>query len=199
MKLAVAAAVAVPLLFAAGAVVPAAMAAGPTASQLASKANADLKAARTYRLSSTIGSGKDAVSTKVTRGSNGCEISLTSDGSTVGFIQIGSTTWTGVSGIWVSESTSQAGGALAYCNAHTVATLVPAISGLNLGPVTKVNGQRVQELKGDDVIMYVTTGAKPELVRYQLSGKGQDRGQYNFSGINVPVRVSPPSGDILGS
>jgi len=86
MKLVVAAAVAVPLFLAAGAVVPAAMAAGPTASQLASKASADLKAAKTYRMSSITGSGKEAVSTKVTRGSNGCEISLTNDGSTVGFI-----------------------------------------------------------------------------------------------------------------
>jgi hypothetical protein len=199
MKLVVAAAVAVPLFLAAGAVVPAAMAAGPTASQLASKASADLKAAKTYRMSSITGSGKEAVSTKVTRGSNGCEISLTNDGSTVGFIQIGSTTWTGADGVWVAESTSQAGGALAYCNAHTVARFVPAISGLSLGRVTKVNGQRVQELKGYDVTMYVTTGAKPELVRYQLSGKGQDQGQFNFSGINVPVTVSPPSGNILGS
>jgi hypothetical protein len=59
MKLLVAAAVAVPLVFAAGAVVPgnAAMAARPAANQRASKALAGLKTARTYHRVVSSGAG----------------------------------------------------------------------------------------------------------------------------------------------
>jgi len=198
VKLVVAAAVALPLVFAVGAVVPggAAMAAGPTANQLASKALASLKTAKTYHLWGSNGSGKNALTLNVTRGTNGCKGTESSDGSAVSFVQIGGTTWLGEGGMWFKESTSQASEALGYCNSKTVASLVPVFSGLSLGPVTKVSGERVQELKGTGQIIYVTTGTKPEEARYQLPGP--DPEQLNFSGINASVRVSPPSGTILG-
>ena len=45
------------------------------------------------------------------------------------------------------ESTAQAVAVLAYCSPKTVASLLPVFPGLSLGPVTKVNGERVRELK----------------------------------------------------
>jgi hypothetical protein len=43
----------------------------------------------------------------------------------------------------------------------------------------------------------VTLGAKPEYVRFQLSGTGSET--FSFSGINAPVKISPPSGSLAGS
>jgi hypothetical protein len=77
----------------------------------------------------------------------------------------------------VKESPSQAGAVLTYCNPKTVASLVPVFSGLSLGPVTKVNGERAQ-----------AGGQLP----------GQNPEQLNFSGINASVRISPPTGTIVG-
>jgi hypothetical protein len=54
----------------------------------------------------------------------------------------------------------------------------------------------VQELKASYQIIYVTTGAKPEEARYQLPEQNPE--QLNFSGINVSVRISPPTGTIVG-
>lgn len=198
MKLVVAAIVAVPLVFAAGAVMPggSAMAAGPTANQLASKALANLKAAKTYHLWGNSGSGKAAVTVNVTRGTNGCKGSESVGGSAFSFVQIGATTWLEEGGVWVNESTSQAGAVLAYCNPKTVASIIPVFARLSLGPVTKVNGERVQELKGTNQSIYVTTGTKPEEARYQLSGPVSE--QFNFFSINASLRVSPPTGTIIG-
>jgi hypothetical protein len=78
----------------------------------------------------------------MSRGTNGCKGTESSDGSAFSFVQIGGTIWLGESGAWTKESTSQAGAVLAYCRPKTVASLVPVFPGLSLGPVTKVNGER---------------------------------------------------------
>jgi hypothetical protein len=198
-KLVVATAIAVPLVLCAGAGVTGgvAMAAGPTAEQVARHATADLKAAKTYHFWETTGSGKKAIKQNVTRGTNGCEGTVSDAGTTTSFVQIGSTTWLKVGQTWLKESTSQAGGALPQCKAGYVAELVPTLPNLAFGPVTKVNGQRVQELKGSGQTLYVTTGATPEYARYELSGKLPE--QLNVSGINAKTKINPPSGKVVSA
>jgi len=207
MKLALKAAVAValPLLFAVGTALPSAAAPTTakalTAGQIAAKARADLKAAKSFHMWGTInvpghGGGNDALN--VTSGHNECSGSSTSSGTTIRWVQIGGTTWLQVAGApWAQMTTAQAQGTLVFCTESDMASLIGNDYSLELGPVTQISHQRVRELKGTDVAIYVTLGAKPEYVRFQVSGTGSET--FNFSGINAPVKISPPSGSLAGS
>jgi hypothetical protein len=206
MKLALkaTAAIALPLLFAAGTALPSAAATtaakAPTANQIAAKARADLKAAKSFHMWGTInvpgrGGGSDALN--VTSGHDECAGTSTSSGTTIGWVQIGSTTWLQVAGTpWAQMTTAQAQGTLVFCTESDMSSLIGSGYSLKLGPVTQISHQRVQELKGTDVTIYVTLGAKPEYVRFQISGAGSET--FNFSGINAPVKISPPSGSLAG-
>jgi hypothetical protein len=207
MKLALkaTAAIALPLLFAAGTALPSAAATTAakalTANQIAAKARADMKAAKSFHMWGTVnvpghGGGSDALN--VTSGHNECSGTSTSSGTTIGWVQIGSTTWLQVAGApWTQMTTAQAQGTLVFCTESDMTSLIGSGYSLKLGPVTQISHQRVQELKGTDVAIYVTLGAKPEYVRFQVSGTGSET--FNFSGINAPVKISPPSGSLAGS
>ena|ERR1700677_62445 len=204
MKLALKAAVAValPLIFAAGTALPSAAATTTaktlTANQIAAKAKADLKAAKSFHMWGTVSRGGTNDKLNVTSGHDECSGTLTSSGTTIGWVQIGSTTWLQVAGApWVQSATSQSQGTLAFCSESSVAAIVGGDYSLRLGPVTQISHQRVQELKGTDVTIYVTLGAKPEYARFVISGSSSET--LNFSGINAPVKISPPSGSLAGS
>jgi hypothetical protein len=187
------AAVALPLAVTAGTALPgAAVVAVPntlTANQIASRANADLKAAKSFHVSGTLTESGHHGSLNVTRGRNGCKGTY-SFGTPVGFVQIGSTAWLEVDGQWIKTSASAGDQMLTFCNPSTIASLVNLRSALAKGPVTVISRQRVQELKeGNAATIYVTTTAKPEYVRFVIPG----REQLNFSGINAPVTIAPPT------
>jgi hypothetical protein len=187
------AAIALPLAVTAGTALPgAAVVAVPntlTANQIASRANADLKAAKSFHVSGTLTESGHHGSLNVTRGRNGCKGTY-SFGTPVGFVQIGSTAWLEVDGQWIKTSASAGDQMLTFCNPSTIASLVNLRSGLAKGPVTVISRQRVQELsEGKIATIYVTTNTKPEYVRFTISGHEQ----LNFSGINASVTITPPA------
>jgi len=188
------AAAALPLAVTAGTALPvAAVTAVPntlTANQIASRANADLKAAKSFHVSGTFTDQGNHGSLNVTRGRNGCEGTYSFGGTPVTFVQIGGTAWLEVSGQWTQISASANDEAFIFCNPSTIASLVNVPSSLTKGRVTVISRQRVQELtEGKAMAIYVTTTAKPEYVRFVISG----REQLNFSGINASVTIKPPA------
>jgi hypothetical protein len=186
------AAIAPPLIIAAGTISGASAVttpAGLTANQIASRANADLKAATTFHVWGQVTEGGSRGSINITHGSNGCEGTFTFGSTSVSFVQIGSTTWLEVEGQWTQTPTSENKDTLELCNPRTVAGLVDVTVGLTKGPVTTISHRRALELRdGSVAAIYVTTGAKPEYVRLVVAGHEQ----LNFSGINASVTISPP-------
>jgi hypothetical protein len=69
-----------------------------TADQIASRANADMKKAKTYRVWGPVKDGSKLENMNVTRGSNGCEGTFSLGGPPISFVQIGATTWLELTG-----------------------------------------------------------------------------------------------------
>src|ERR1700677_2411850 len=146
MKLALKAAVAValPLIFAAGTALPSAAATTTaktlTANQIAAKAKADLKAAKSFHMWGTVSRGGTNDKLNVTSGHDECSGTLTSSGTTIGWVQIGSTTWLQVAGTpWAQMTTAQAQGTLVFCTESDMSSLIGSGYSLKLGPVTQIS------------------------------------------------------------
>ncbi len=175
-----------------------------SADQIASKANADLKAASSYHFSGTIVMSGTTQTLKLTRGAGTCAGTITIGNQPISFVQIGTTEWVQVGGgseyLKTTTSNSSYKQDMTFCDPGQVASVMnPPVGGLAKGTTTTVNGQRAQQLTlGSVITIDVTISATPEYVRF-VDTVGSEHVQLDFSGINAPVSINPPpASEVLG-
>ncbi len=176
-----------------------------SADQIAGKANADLKAATSYRLSGTIATSATPETMKLTHAAGNCAGTISIGNQPISFVQIGSTAWIrlGSGGDYLKTTTSNSSYKqdLSFCDSIQIAELVnPSMRNLTMGATTTVDGQQVQKLAlGNVITIYVTVSAMPEYVRV-TDNVGSEHVQLDFSSINAPVSINPPpASEVLGA
>ncbi|MBV9448378.1 MAG: hypothetical protein JO345_21035 [Streptosporangiaceae bacterium] len=176
-----------------------------SADQIASKANADLKAATSYHLSGTLDISGTTETMKLTHAAGNCAGTISIGNQPISFVQVGSTAWVraGSGGDYLKTSTSNSSYKqdFSYCDPSQVAELVGPMSGsLTKGATTTVDGTQVQKLALANVItIYVTTSATPEYERV-TDNVDSEHVQLDFSSINAPVSINPPpASEVLGT
>lgn len=175
-----------------------------SADQIASKANADFKAASSYRISGTISLSGTAETLKITRGVGKCAGMVSVGNQPVTFVVIGSTAWIDAGiGKYVKTATSDSSYKqdFAFCDPGQMASnMFPNIGGLSKGTTGSVNGQRVLRLTyGSLMTIDVSISATPEYVRY-VGAQDSAHERLDLSGVNAPVSISPPpASKVLGA
>lgn len=170
-----------------------------TADQIASKANANLKAAASFHLyeRSTINGSTETED--LTGRSGECKGTYSIGGTTVTFVLIAKTLWVEVNkdGTYLKGSTTntQYQTMIKACTPALTAGLVDQAPGLTKRTTTVIDGQSVLQLSDASASIYVTNSATPEYVRVDVLGLER----MDFSDINAPVSISPPpASEVLG-
>jgi hypothetical protein len=168
-----------------------------TAEQIGSKANADLKAAKSFHVSGSITAGNDI---NLTSASGNCSGKITDSGTTERFVQIGATLWinTGGDSMYIKTSTAGSPNSQVFelCDPSQLASVLGPLPGLTKAGTTVVGGRRVEKLSVAGVgSIDVTISSTPEYVRFTAPGE-----TLTFSGINAPVSINPPpASDVIGA
>ena len=172
-----------------------------SADQIASKANADLKAATSYHLSGRIAAGGTTETEDLTSGSGKCKGNISLGSSTsITLVLIGKTLWIEADkdGTYVKTTTSNTEyhQMITSCSPVEQASTLAPLSGLTKGGTTVMRGQSVLELREAPAgSVYVTDSATPEYVRVDIPGE-----QLDFTSINAPVSINPPpASEVLGA
>ena len=173
-----------------------------SADQIASNANADLKAASSYHVSGTITAGGVAETDDLTSESGKCKgtISLGS-GTSITMVLIGKTLWVkaGQSGTYVKTTTSNADyrQMITSCSPAEQASELAVLTGLTKAGTTVIRGQSVLQLRDAAAgSIYETESATPEYVRVDIPGLER----LDFTGINAPASINPPpASEVLGA
>ena len=188
--------------------------AGLTADQIATKAEADLKAASSVHIAGPVTDSGQTYVLDLTLGPKGCTgtMAMPGKGSFL-LLQIGKKLWfKGDRQFWktsggtsdpglvtflegkyieVSATSSDLSSFTTLCDPRKLASAFggPA-SGLVKGTTTVISGQTVLQLKdnSDSSNAYVTISAHPEFVR--ING-GRD-GHLDFTAYNAPLTLTPP-------
>jgi hypothetical protein len=168
-----------------------------TAEQIGSKANADLKEAKSFHVSGSITAGNEI---NLTSTSGKCSGKITDSGTTERFVQIGATLWINTGGTSMYIKTSTAGSpnsqVFELCDPSQLASVLGPLPGLTKAGTTVVGGRRVEKLSiGGSGSIDVTISSTPEYVRFAAPGE-----TLTFSGINAPVSINPPpASDVIGA
>jgi hypothetical protein len=169
---------------------------GMTASQIAAKANADLKAATSFHAVGTLTAGGVTEKLDITSSGGDCSAAITVGGSATGLVVVGKTMWVKAAGEYLKTTTGndQYAQSVSLCESSQLAGMFGLTTDLSEGPLTAVDGQKVLQLKeGGAESIYVTDAATPEYVRLDIPGM-----EMEISGVNTPVTISaPPSSEVL--
>ena len=188
---------------------------GLTADQIATQATTDLRTVSSVHVTGQVKDSGQAISFNLTMGTKGCRgvMGIKGEGS-FSLLRIGKTVWIKPDNqFWKSTAGSSITpavmqllvgkyikpaakgsslGALgAFCSVSEFAGFFSgSTSGLVKDGTTTINGQTVLRIKdtGDPDIAYVTLSAHPEFLRLD----GGSNGRFDFTGYNLPLRLSPP-------
>jgi hypothetical protein len=169
-----------------------------TADQIAGKANADLKAAKSFRVSGALSVGGVSEGIDLTSAGDKCSGKITTGGTSERFVQIGATLWlnAGSTGMYFKTSASQNSQVFALCASDQLASAVGPLTGLTKDGTAVVGGRRVEKLSdAASGSIDVTISGTPEYVRFAVPGE-----TLTFSGVNAPASISPPpASEIVGA
>lgn len=169
--------------------------ASKSAGQIQSEVDASLKVATSFRVRGTLSGGGPAVKFDFTHAPGRCKGTLTLSGSTEDFIEIGADFWLRVAGTGGGYLHDNADAKtfktyLYYCDPAQLVSTFGSLPVASKGPVAVVDGVRTLELLTPGAgETFVTDSMFPQLVRIDLSAGAV----VDFSGINAPATINPPS------
>jgi hypothetical protein len=172
---------------------------GMSATQIAAKANADLKKATSFRVVGSITTSGIAEKLNITSSRGDCSGTVTINGTAVGFVVIGPAMWVKVSGLpgyqKTSAGNSSYGGLAILCGPSQLAAAIDIPFGLTADGSAVVGGQHALRLAASGAAtIYVTDSAATEYVRVDIAGQEQ----LDFSEIDKPLTITaPPSSHVL--
>jgi hypothetical protein len=166
--------------------------AGLSASQIASEATANFKAASSVHVTGTIGGSGPAEKLDLTTAPGKCAGTVSIAGSVTTFVEIGDTLWIKVGGlnqyVKTTSKNSQYQGMVGICVVTEIARVLD-FPGVGKGSTSVVDGQQALKLTEPLGIgaSYVTLSSTPEYVRVKVPNE-----QLDFSAYNAPMSVNPP-------